>query len=335
MPRRPAVLFLLLLLLLPLAVPAAAADDGALFAQAAAALLSPGEAGLASGTYTLRTGDSAYVPAVAPEITPFDKQAALPSAGGCTFRSSDTAVVTVDDTGLMTGVSEGSAAVTCTANGTDTVCTVTVANGAMPERVKAFVYVARREYLQNARARLPKANDYTRWYYRSAKEVGWCSVFTIWCANASGFDPVPDEDAAAFTNGEVLFLREGQVGNQYDAFAALNRFTGIPRPGYLVIYANCKNAYLVTHIGIVTEVTALPDGLYRITTVEGNMSNTVKCYTYLYDSLSSNHLLTADTRDGLLKNMSVVPAEAQTDPLTQYELSTETWTVFGFCATWL
>ena len=335
MPRR-AVLFLLTLLLLPLSAPASAADGNALFEAAFAAWLSPAQEALQSGAYALRVGDSAYVPTVAPEITPFDREMILPSVEGFSFTSSDPQVVAVSDTGLMTGVQNGTATVACTAaNGAQTAFKVTVSADAMPERVKAFVYVARREYLENQRQRLPRANEYTKWYYRSNKEVGWCSVFTIWCANASGTEPIPEEDAVNVQDTQTLFLREGQVGNQYDGFQALGRFTGIPRPGYLVIYANMKNAYLVTHIGVVTEVSALPGGLFRVTTVEGNMSNTVKCYTYLYDSKKSNHLLTAETRDGLQENMSALPAEAQTDPLTQYELSTDSWTVFGFCATWL
>ena len=87
--------------------------------------------------------------------------------------------------------------------------------------------------------------------------------------------------------------------------------------------------------GIVTAVADLNDGLYQVTTVEGNMSSTVKCYTFIYDSGKANAQLTTDTRDDLQRNMSAVPAENQTDPLTQYELSTDYFTVFGFGATWL
>jgi len=328
--------YLLLALLCILPLSAALADDTALFESAAAAWLSPKEAALASGTYDLHTGDSAYVPSVAPEVTPYDEETVLPSAAGCTFATSDPQVVSVDNTGLMTGVSDGTAVVSCTmSDGTQAAFTVSVSADALPERAKAFVYVARREYLKNQRQRLSKANEYTIWYYRSKKEVGWCSVFTIWCANASGTDPIDEEEAVGIPDDQVLFLREGQVGNQYDGFQRNGRFVGIPRPGYLVIYANMKNTYLYTHIGIVTDVADVGGGKYRVTTVEGNMSNTVKCYTFIYDSNFDNSALTSDTRDDQQPNMSVVPESDQTDPLTQYELSTDTWTVFGFCATWL
>ncbi len=330
-----AALCLLLVLLLLAPLQAFAQDDTALFEAAYAAWLSPREAGIAAGAYALRTGESTYVPAVAPEITPYDQETVLPSAAGYTFATSDAQVVAVDAAGLMTGVAEGTATVTCTAGERTDSFTVTVSDDALPERARAFVYVARREYLKNARQRLAKANEYTIWYYRSKKEVGWCSVFTIWCANASGTNPIHEADAVEIPAGQMLLLREGQVGNQYDGFQRNGRFVGVPRPGYLVIYANMENTYLYTHIGIVTDVADMGGGRYRVTTVEGNMSNTVKCYTFVYDSSFDNSMLTADTRDQQQPNMSTVAAEDQTDPLTQYELSTDTWTVFGFCATWL
>ena len=336
MPKhRTAMCLILAALMLASPLQATAQEEEALFDAAYAAWLSPKAAGLASGTYALHTGDSAYVPAVAPEITPYDEETVLPSMDGRAFATSDPLVVTVDETGLMTGVAEGEATVTCVQDGVETTYAVTVSTNALPERAKAFVYVARREFLKNQRQHLPKANEYTIWYYRSKKEVGWCSVFTIWCANASGTDPIDEEDAEGTPEDAVVFFREGQVGNQYDGFHKLDRFVGVPRPGYVVIYANMKNTYLYTHIGIVTDTADLGNGLYRVTTVEGNMSNSVKCYTFIYDSNLDNHALVADTRDALQRNMSVVPAQDQTDPLTQYELSTDSWTVFGFGATWL
>ena len=338
MPKRRAFIYVMSALVFLLAAPlqALAAENTALFEEAYAAWHSPREAGLNSGAYALHTGDSAFVPDVAPEVTPYDEETTMPSAAGYTFSTSDAQIVSVDETGLMTGVSDGTATVTCVSpSGAPTAYTVTVSETNLPERAKAFVYVARREYLKNQRKFLPKANAYTIWYYHSKKEVGWCSVFTIWCANASGADPIDEQDAEGTPDDAAVFFREGQVGNQYDGFLKLNRFVGIPRPGYLVIYANMKNAYLYTHVGIVTGVTDLSGGLYRVTTAEGNMSSTVKCYTFLYDSNADNHLLTADTRNDLRRNMSAVPEEDRTDPLTQYELATDYFTVFGFGATWL
>ena len=72
---------------------AGAEDESALFTEALAALKTPAAEALATGAYTLRTGDTAYVPTVAPPITPFDQlPAQLPPVSG-TFESSDPAAV--------------------------------------------------------------------------------------------------------------------------------------------------------------------------------------------------------------------------------------------------
>ncbi len=307
----------------------------ALFSQAASALQSPLQEALQTGTLTLRTGETAYVPSVSPEITPYDEldTLTLPAVNG-TFESSDPSVVTVDAQGRMTAVSAGTATVTDHAATGDVPFTVTVADDAMPQSIRALTYVARREYLDTHRARLPKYNKYAKWYYGKKKEVGWCSVFTIWCANASGNNPIDEQDAASADPKGVVLFREGQVGNQYDGFSKLDRFVGVPRPGYLVIYADLSNGYRTTHIGIVVDAADQGNGLYRVTTVEGNMSNTVKSYCYLYDSNADNHTVGVEKGKKLQSNMSALPAAEQTDPLLQYELHTDHWAVFGFGATW-
>jgi hypothetical protein len=336
MPRSISVFLIVLTLALALApIPAGAkGETDALFEEALAAWLSPAEAALQSASYTLRTGESAYVPAVSPGIVPFDQKAPEIDLAGAVFETTDADVVSVDARGLMTGVSPGEATVICTTADNTYFCGVTVADDAMPEVVKNFIYIAKHEFYLNKRESMPRSNQYTKWYYKSKKAVGWCAVFTIWCANAAGFDPIPEEDAKNVQPSEPLFLREGQVGNQYDGFSRLGRFVGVPRPGYLVMYANMKNAYLFTHVGIVTDVADLGDGRYLVTTVEGNMSSTVKSYIYIYDSNLDNSTLTDRSREKVQSNIFAVPADQRADPLAQYE-TTEGFTVFGFCATWL
>ncbi|MBE0600457.1 MAG: CHAP domain-containing protein [Firmicutes bacterium] len=325
--------FVLVFSLSPLPAGAKGERD-ALFEEALAAWLSPAEAAMQSASYTLRTGDTAVVPAVSPGIVPFDEDAPQIDLAGVAFETTDANVVTVDEQGVMTGVAPGTATVICTMAGNAVFFGVTVADDAMPEVVKNFVYIAKREFYLNKLQGMQRSNQYTKWYYKNKKAVGWCSVFTIWCANAAGFDPIPEKNAKDVQPAEALFLREGQVGNQYDGFSRLGRFTGVPRPGYLVMYANLKNAYLFTHIAIVSDVTDLGGGKYLVTTVEGNMSSTVKSYTYIYDGNLDNSALTTESRSKLQANILMVPQDRQTDPLTQYE-TTENFTVFGFCATWL
>lgn len=332
--RRFAALVLALCCLLPAA---AFADDdtAALYAQRLEELQTPAEAAIAEGCYQLRTGNSAYFPYVSPGVIPFDQQeeTPLPAPEG-TFSSDDDSIVTVAQDGLMTANAAGETTVRWQSPEGEKSITVSVSDDAMSEIAKNYVYVLNREYYSVARQRLPKYNQYAKWYYRKKKEVGWCSVFTIYCANAAGFDPIEEKDIDPEAGYTDVFFREGQVGNQYDGFNKLGRFVGVPKPGYTVIYVDMSKAYLTTHIGSVVEVEDRGGGLYAVTTVEGNMSNTVKRYTYLYDSNASNHQITTDTRKHLQENMAMLPESEHTDPLSQYELHTDHWSVFGFGATW-
>ncbi len=307
----------------------------AAFEAAALALQTPARQGMETGTYALHPGESAFVPDVAPDITPFDAElaAAKPVAEG-SFESSDEQVVTVDARGLMTAVSQGNAAITYHKAAGDVTYQVTVSESTPTELAKSMAYVALQEFYNTKRAKLPKYNKYAKWYYGKKNEVGWCSVFGIWCANAAGNNPIKEKEAAEIPEEATLYLREGQVGNQYDGFLALDRFSGVPAVGYMVIYADMSNAYRTTHIGVVVDVQDRGGGLYQVTTVEGNMSNSVKGYRYLYDSNADNHLVGVEKGLKLKNNMSQLPPEEQTDPLFQYELHTDHWSVFGFCQTW-
>ena len=60
----------------------------------------------------------------------------------------------------------------------------------MPLAARNFVRFARAEFEKNGGARLPKCNEYTRWYYHDKREIGWCSVFQIYCAYHSGLQLV-------------------------------------------------------------------------------------------------------------------------------------------------
>lgn len=56
----------------------------------------------------------------------------------------------------------------------------------MPLAARNFVLFARAEFEKNDWTRLPKCNEYTQWYYHDKREIGWCSVFQIYCAYHSG-----------------------------------------------------------------------------------------------------------------------------------------------------
>lgn len=333
--HRAAVLLMALMLLASNALALSNEERSLLFDEALSALRTPAQIGQETGCYSLHTGDSAYAPCVNPGIIPYDQQDefAYPEITG-TFVSSDENIVTVSDQGVMTGVSEGEATVTCSIPEGEFTYTVTVSDDELPEVIKNYIYVLRNEFYSVKRARLPKYNKYAKWYYGKRKEVGWCAVFTIYCANAAGTEPLTLKKVDYDNPPMVQFLRQGQVGHHYDGFLDMNRFVSVPKPGYLVIYADMSNAYRTTHIASVVDVEDLGDGLYAITTIEGNMGSSVKSFAYLYDSNKPNHMVGIEKKRKLQNNMEELPAEYQTDPLVQYELHTDHWSVFGFCQTW-
>ena len=329
---------LLLISLLVLATFGLASEKeeiNALFEQAYEDLKSPVEEALESGEYAMHPGERAYFPSISPGIVPFDQLdiAVFPAVSG-NFQSTAESVITVDSSGLMTAVSEGISTVTYAGTAGEETLTIIVSESVPTEHAKNMAYVALKEYYSVKRAKLPKYNQYAKWYYGKKNEVGWCSVFGIWCANAAGSNPIKKKEAVDIPETDTLYLREGQVGNQYDGFFKLERFGSIPRIGYMAIYAEMNNAYRTTHIGIVVDVQERGDGVYQVTTVEGNMSNSVKSYCYLYDSKAANDRVGTEKGLKLQWNMYEIPKEEQTDPLVQYALHTDHWSVFGFCETW-
>ncbi len=334
--RRITALLTALMLLSPTAVALTAEEQSALFDERLSQLHTPNELADMTGMVNLHPGESAYAPCVSPGIVPFDEieEGGLKPTQSGAFFSSDETVVTVDADGLITAVGEGEAEVLCIIADGEFTYNVSVDEDHPPLVVQNYIYVLNREFYSVKRAKLPKYNQYAKWYYGRRKEVGWCSVFTIYCANAAGIDPLTLEEADYENPPMVQFFQQGQVGHQYDGFMDMGRFVAIPKPGYLVIYADMDNAYRTVHIASVTAVEDLGGGKYAVTTIEGNMSNSVKSYCYIYDSNLANNMVGAEKGRKLKWNMSEVPQEMQVDPLVQYELHTDHWSVFGFCQTW-
>ena len=333
---RIAAFVLALMMLAPGAVALTTEERSALFDEALANLHTPDWVSNSTATFGLHTGDSAYIPCVSPGIVPFDEQGeeGLQPIREGVFASSDESVVTVSDKGLMTGVAEGTAIVTARIAEGEYFYQVTVGDDELPQVIKNYLYVLRREFYSVKRSKLPKYNKYAKWYYGRKKEVGWCSVFTIYCANAAGTDPLTLKEVDYENPPMVQFLKQGQVGHQYDGFWDMGRFVSVPKPGYLVIYADMSNSYRTVHIASVADVQDLGGGRYAVTTIEGNMSNSVKSYCFLYDSNKANNTVGKEKGLRLQNNMEELPAEYHTDPLVQYELHTDHWSVFGFCQTW-
>ena len=199
----------------------------------------------------------------------------------------------------------------------------------MPLEARNFVLFARAQFEKYPFEKLPKANEYTQWYYRDKREIGWCSVFQIYCAYHSGLQLIKYKQDVTAAPEEVISAMEGRVGNVYYVFEEQGRWLqadqmeAVPKPGYLVIYG-VRGSTPYTHVAIVESVTELGDGLYELTTIEGNVNSTIKRMNYRYDATPKKKYY----------NMSVIPEDEITRENCQYTLHKDTWYITGFGATW-
>ena len=123
-------------------------------------------------------------------------------------------------------------------------------------------------------------------------------------------------------SGEPYSVRAAGVGKINKGFDKMDRLTMVPRPGYLVVYGEQK-AYGYMHIGLVTDVDDLGNGMYLLKTVEGNMSNRIKRFCYIFDSNEP------------VKNTKPCPEEYRRDDgeINTYE-HIKKWNITTFCQTW-
>lgn len=199
----------------------------------------------------------------------------------------------------------------------------------MPLEARNFVLLARAQFEKHDWAKLPKNNEYTKWFYRDNREIGWCSVFQIWCAYHSGVQLLKYKQDVTVQDGDVISAMEGRVGNVYYAFEQHGRWQqadqmeAIPKPGYLVIYG-VRASTPYTHVAIVESVKELGDGMYELTTIEGNINTSVRRMNYRYDA----------TPKKKYNNMFRIPENEITEENCQYKLQKDSWYITGFCETW-
>ena len=174
----------------------------------------------------------------------------------------------------------------------------------IPAEIQNMLDIAYEQLIETDGKNLKEKNKYTKW--RNDYKFEWCGGFVTWCMLEAG---IPMEEKNKISDGEVegLFhVKEAGVGKLYDGYARLNRITRVPQKGYIAVYGNegSGGSTPYYHVGLVYDVEKLSDGIYRITTIEGNVKgHTVKMYVRDYD------LNKASDKKQKPKDMSLVPKE--------------------------
>ena len=194
----------------------------------------------------------------------------------------------------------------------------------LPDAIAEMIRIAQQEVAAAYEQKVPKSNKYSQWYFHDKREIGWCSNFVSWCADQAGLPLYKEENMEPLAEDIVFVTNEAKVERTREAFEKAERLVEIPRPGYLIIYGVLGSTNS-THVGMVESVWEVSDGVYEITTLEGNVSSTVKryCIRYLLDPPQRYH------------NLKAVPQDEQTRTDAQYKLHKENWYISGFGATWL
>ena len=168
----------------------------------------------------------------------------------------------------------------------------------IPATIRDVLDLAYSELVEVNGQELKKKNKYTKW--RNNYEFGWCGGFVTWCMLELG---IPQDTWQNTPKNEVqglVHVKEAGQGKMYTGYEKMNRITMLPQKGFVVMYGNTDSKYGASefyHIGLVYDVELLPNGLYRITTIEGNVtlnfvdkegtkhkaSHTVRMYTRDYN----------------------------------------------------
>ena len=213
-----------------------------------------------------------------------------------------------------------------------------------PEIIRNMLDIARTEWETTEGKKLKKSNKYTKWW--NNYEWEWCAGFTTWCTLEAG---IPQDDEKTILKREEGTI-EGDLDGIYSckassptklihSFLHMHRTTMIPQKGFIVLYGEESNYKI--HVGIVYDVQKLDNGKYRLTTIEGNMSNTVRMYVADYEPVDVYH---EQKRSPKTSNLSAVPEaeqEGETGKARTYDLrykgknKKKPWYITCFLMTWI
>lgn len=153
-----------------------------------------------------------------------------------------------------------------------------------PEAIQQVLDIAYQEWVTTEGKALKKqGNKYQTWWNNYKWE--WCAGFVTWCMLEAGIPQEFKDDIFDMEEGEpstgIFHTKASSPGKMLAGYEHMHRTTRVPQKGFIICYGVKSNGYV--HVGFVYDVEELGGGRYRLTTIEGNMSNTVKMYVYDYD----------------------------------------------------
>ncbi len=183
-----------------------------------------------------------------------------------------------------------------------------------PEAIQKVLDIAWQEWDTVHGKALPKSNKYTKWW--NNYEWEWCAGFVTWCMLEAEIPQESQKTILSWEEGPVTGLmhcKASAPARLLEAYSHMHRTTKIPQKGFIVLYGEETNK--TVHVGIVYDVEKLPSGKYRLTTIEGNMSKTVKMYIFDYDADSEFSIKNKYPDNS---NITAVPEEEQTGEITKF-----------------
>lgn len=186
---------------------------------------------------------------------------------------------------------------------------------APPAEIQAMLDIAYAEWETLGGEKLPDVNKFTEWRGKGYK-FEWCAGYVTWVMMEAGIpmQELSDIRAAAKESDDGLFhvdglyhCKEASPGKLLRAYQLMERATMIPQKGFIVIYGCSFNK--VIHAALVYDVEDLGDGKYRLTTLEGNIGDSIKMYIRDYDMNAE-----VNTNSKKSTNLSEVPEDERVIP---------------------
>lgn len=238
-------------------------------------------------------------------------------------------IAAVSSNGVITALKEGYTLVLCKDKDGAPVARaeIKVGSKAPPDSILKAIEFALEDWIDASGRVFEKKNVYTLWHNPAAKNgFGWCGAFVGYQFFRAG---VPmdkayrQKDAPPLADGSPFAVSQASQTKLYEGFVSRNRISGIPQTGYYIVYGR-KGSTPYTHIGLVTRVEEMGEGRYLLETVEGNLSNRIKRFSYVYDSM-------AERKEN---NISPIPENRRTQPETFFYEYVDNFYLNAFGQTW-